>query len=175
MTALIKTLLRYQLSLLLCCVLSPVQAANTGSKRTHTLPGPITARVERVIDGDTLKVTATIWLDQELTILVRLSGIDAPEMRSRNPHNRARAWQAYKALYRMTYQRRITLRNIRRGKYAGRVIADLYLPDGTNVAKHMLKINLAVPYGRKFIARQICHSENCPRSKIDNPKKHINY
>ena len=49
----------------------------------QTLAGPYTATVERVIDGDTLAVRVPVWIGQELTVLVRVRGIDAPERKSR--------------------------------------------------------------------------------------------
>ena len=45
------------------------------------LTGPVPAVVEDVIDGDTLRVRARIWLGQDLAIYVRLAGVDAPEVR----------------------------------------------------------------------------------------------
>jgi endonuclease YncB( thermonuclease family) len=45
------------------------------------LEGPVTATVERVVDGDTLAVRAKIWIGHEIDVLVRLRGIDAPELR----------------------------------------------------------------------------------------------
>ena len=47
------------------------------------LPGPVLAEVVEIIDGDTLAVRARIWLDQTIEARVRLSGIDAPELRGR--------------------------------------------------------------------------------------------
>ena len=46
--------------------------------RPNPLEGPVPAFVERVVDGDTLVVRARIWLGQELRIMVRVAGIDAP-------------------------------------------------------------------------------------------------
>ena len=43
------------------------------------LPGPIPADVIGVIDGDTVKVRAHIWLGHTLLIDIRLAGVDAPE------------------------------------------------------------------------------------------------
>jgi hypothetical protein len=44
------------------------------------VPGPLPADLIRVIDGDTIEVRAHLWLGLELTIRVRLWGIDAPEL-----------------------------------------------------------------------------------------------
>ncbi|MEL7029946.1 MAG: nuclease, partial [Pseudomonadota bacterium] len=56
------------------------------------LDGPVPAQVERVIDGDTIAVRALIWLDHEISVRVRLAGIDAPEgARADCPAEKARA------------------------------------------------------------------------------------
>jgi endonuclease YncB( thermonuclease family) len=47
----------------------------------ETLRGPYDAVVTRVIDGDTFEARVHIWLlRQEVTTLVRIAGIDAPEL-----------------------------------------------------------------------------------------------
>jgi micrococcal nuclease len=46
----------------------------------ETLPGPVPARLVEVIDGDTLRVRARIWLGQEIETAVRLAGVNAPEL-----------------------------------------------------------------------------------------------
>lgn len=48
----------------------------------EALVGPVSAVVERVVDGDTVDVRAHIWLGQTLTVRVRIDGVDAPETRS---------------------------------------------------------------------------------------------
>ena len=124
--------------------------AEASPKRAHTMSGPIKAHVVRVIDGDTIVARVKIWLDQELTVLVRLGRIDAPELRSGTPTQRQAAWKSYKALFTMTKDVTVSLHNIRRGKYSGRVIAEVFLPDGTNVSNMLISKNLARPYGKKF-------------------------
>ncbi len=64
----------------------------------ETLPGPIRARVTGVIDGDTLAVQARIWLGQDVDIHVRLTGIDAPELKSKCAAERDAAVKAREAL-----------------------------------------------------------------------------
>ena len=151
---------------LLGLVIGQLNATAALAKKPHLI-GPIYATVERVIDGDTLIVKAKIWLDQELTVRVRLSGIDAPELKSHNPHHRRLAIQATNILKKITSGRQITLRNIRRGKYAGRVIADVYLNNGIQLSKYLLEHGLAVPYGRRFKIRHNCRANHCAPQKID--------
>ena len=44
---------------------------------------PVLAQVVEVFDGDTLRVSARTWLDQDLLIWVRFDGVDAPETRGK--------------------------------------------------------------------------------------------
>ncbi len=116
--------------------------------RPKMLAGPIPAFVERVVDGDTLVVRARIWLGQELRVRVRISGIDAPEMKSRCTEERALARSARQLVKRLVGQRKISLSQIRQGKYAGRVIAEVAAPNGTLLSAHLLQARLARPYTR---------------------------
>ena len=67
----------------IAAMLALVPAAPTPGVAGEALPGPISAEVVEVIDGDTLAVRARIWLGQELTVRARIAGIDAPELRGR--------------------------------------------------------------------------------------------
>ncbi len=116
--------------------------------RPKALAGPIPAFVERVIDGDTLVVRARIWLGQELKVMVRISGIDAPELRARCDKERQMAISARQFVKRLVGQRKVTLSHIRQGKYAGRVIAKVTDKTGSSLSVQLLNAKLARPYHR---------------------------
>ncbi len=120
----------------------------SATARPKPLEGPIPAFVERVIDGDTLVVRARIWLGQELRVMVRVAGIDAPEMRARCNKERQLARSARHFVKRLVGQSKITLNNIRQGKYAGRVIATVTDNSGSSLSAQLLDANLARPYKR---------------------------
>jgi hypothetical protein len=44
------------------------------------LAGPVPAQVVRVVDGYIIEVRAHIWLGRDILTLVRLAGVDAPEL-----------------------------------------------------------------------------------------------
>lgn len=134
-------------TLVMALVFSGVVAQNALS-RPKVLEGPIPAFVERVIDGDTLVVRARIWLGQELRVMVRINGIDAPEMRSHCEQERRLAISARRFVKRLVGQRKIALSNIHQGKYAGRVIAEVTDNSGSLLSDRLLKANLARPYKR---------------------------
>ncbi|WP_173980368.1 thermonuclease family protein [Magnetospirillum sp. UT-4] len=61
-----------------------IAALMAGQARSgDILPGPIPATVQKVVDGDTVHVRARIRLGQDVETMVRLAGIDTPEIRGR--------------------------------------------------------------------------------------------
>jgi micrococcal nuclease len=102
-------------------------------RAAETLPGPVPAQVVAVVDGDTLSVRAHIWLGQEVATLVRLAGIDTPELKGECESERARARAARDYLER--YE-----------KYAGRVMAKVASADGGDLSERMIAAGFARAY-----------------------------
>ena len=69
--------------LLLGLAIFPVTTAGAGENQWRSIAGPVTARVIRIIDGDTIEVDAHPWPGHAVRVSVRLRGIDTPERRSR--------------------------------------------------------------------------------------------
>jgi micrococcal nuclease len=116
------------------------------------ISGPVEAEILRVIDGDTILVSAKPWPQQSVEVYVRLRGIDTPELRSRCPEHREAARSARDLLTSLASDGiRIALSDIEGDKFFGRVVADVRLADGTNPAHHLLEAGLGVAYdgGRK--------------------------
>ncbi|WDI33135.1 thermonuclease family protein [Hyphococcus flavus] len=87
--------------------------------------------VERVIDGDTIKMRVAIWLDQEITVAVRVAGIDAPELfRPRCDAERTLALEAKVFAEDFLKNGEAELTDIEQGKYAGRVVANINAAGG---------------------------------------------
>jgi micrococcal nuclease len=112
----------------------------------ETLSGPYRAEVERVVDGDTLAVRVAVWLGQELRVLVRIRGIDAPEMRARCPRERELAREAAEHLTGLVGGGPVDLTNIAGGKYYGRVVADASSAGSGDLAAAMVAPGLARRY-----------------------------
>ena len=110
------------------------------------LPGPIPARVERVVDGDTVVVVATIWLGQTITTHVRIAGVDTPELRGDCPRERDMAQAARDRLNNLLAPSEVTLHGVRLGTYAGRVIAEIRDSQGRDVGAVLLAQGLARAY-----------------------------
>ena len=111
------------------------------------IDGPVPATVLRIIDGDTIMVSARVWLGQRIETQVRLAGADAPELRGRCPRERDLAVRARDFAEARLNGRAILLRDIHFGKYAGRVIARVELASGDDFAQDMIAAGLARVYG----------------------------
>ncbi len=108
-------------------------------------PGPVSAHVVRVIDGDTFEASAAVWLDQQVAVRVRIAGIDAPELRARCDAERKGAEAARDYLARRIADSDVTLSAVRYDKYGGRV--DAVVEDrGGDIARAMLRARLARAY-----------------------------
>jgi micrococcal nuclease len=110
------------------------------------LPGPYRAEILEVIDGDTARMRIEVWLGQKIDITVRLDGIDAPELSGACRLEEEQAQQAKKALHHLISSRTVLLRDIRYGKYAGRIIARLETEGGQDIASLLLSRNLVRAY-----------------------------
>jgi len=107
-------------------------------------------KVVRVYDGDTITIAARIVVDgTEIPKLfrfnVRLRGIDSPEIKTKNAHEKALAVQSRDKLAEFIMNTIVTLENIDYDKY-GRILADVIAKNGANVSDWMLAQKLAVKY-----------------------------
>ena len=116
------------------------------STAAEILPGPYAGAVERVVDGDTLAVRVNVWLGQELRVLVRVRGIDAPELRGDCEAEKAQARDAAAALARLVADGSVVLSAIEGDKYYGRVVADVATPDGRHVGLSLISDGFARRY-----------------------------
>ncbi len=112
----------------------------------ETLEGPYEAAVVQVLDGDTIRVRARIWLGTDVELLVRIDGIDTPEIRGKCAHEKALAARARALTESLVAGGAVRLHDVRYGKYAGRVVARV-VADGQDIADLLLAAGLAHRYG----------------------------
>lgn len=98
------------------------------------------------MDGDTLKVRVPVWPGFEAEALVRLRGIDAPEVRARCETEREVANRARDFLEATLREGTVVLTDVSGDKYFGRVLAHVATEDGTPVTELLLREGLARPY-----------------------------
>lgn len=111
------------------------------------LPGPIPARVIRVVDGDTVLVRARIWLGQDVETNVRLLGVDTPEKRGKCDAERSAAEQAETFVAgKLAGDDWIALRDIIADKYGKRVVARVITAKGEDLSALLIANKLARDY-----------------------------
>jgi endonuclease YncB( thermonuclease family) len=146
-------------AIILC--FAPLAAAPASAYEAHrfAISGPVEAELVSVIDGDTVMVNARPWPQQSISVLVRIRGIDTPELHAHCPGLRELALAARDVLAEAlaSEQGRLTLWDISGDKYFGRVVANVSFGHGRDAAALMLAAGLASPYdgGRK--AREVCN------------------
>ena len=106
----------------------------------------VPATVVSVTDGDTIKVDAFPWPRITIRVSVRIDGIDTPEIRGKCEREKEMALAARDAVVELVGGGKVVLGNVRHGKYAGRVVARVVLPDGREVGEEMLRRGLARSY-----------------------------
>ena len=111
----------------------------------EALAGPVSAIVERIVDGDTIEVRAHIWLGQSLNIRVRIDGVDTPELRSDCADERRLAAAARDYLAHRLLNKEITLIRVVYDKFGGRVRAEISDAD-RDIARALIVAGLARPY-----------------------------
>ena len=93
--------------------LLPLILATTPAWAGSDIAGPVDAVVERVVDGDTVRVSARIWVDQYVSVSVRLKDVDAPELfRPQCPAEKEKAQAAKDFVEGMLGAGAVTLREV---------------------------------------------------------------
>ena len=105
----------------------------------------IEAKCVDVYDGDTVTIIYENESDNCVyKSSVRIRGIDAPEMRTKNKIEKEVALKAKEEMTNLVYQKYIKLENIDYDKY-GRILADIYIKN-INVSEYMVNKRLGIKY-----------------------------
>lgn len=100
--------------------------------------------VVMVTDGDTFRIKLALPPPFD-RIAVRVSGIDTPELRSKDECERELAAYAFEvATYRLTLAKRVDLVDVQPDKYFR--INAIVLVDGESLGRVLLEAGLAAPY-----------------------------
>lgn len=120
------------------------------SAAAATTPGTLPSVLE-VIDGDTVTVAAPYLPDPlPKVLLLRIAGVDTPELRSSDPNEREAARKAKDFVSETLKNGGYTVKIISWDKYA-RLLGDITLRDGKLLSNTLIEKGLGVPYngGRK--------------------------
>ena len=145
---------RILLAVLLLLIPGLPMAAETGNLRAP-IEGPVEAELISIIDGDTLLVEARPWPQHRVTVLVRIRGIDAPELKAKCETARRAAIRAKERLADLAHGR-IRLSNIAGDKYFGRVVADVATGNAEDVGSSLLAQGLVRAYDGGHRTAQSC-------------------
>lgn len=106
------------------------------------------AFVDKIVDGDTIRVRAEVWPGVVINTAVRIMGIDTPETRRpKCDEEKTMGDAATRALARLVPVHSVVILSaIKNGKFAGRVIAQVLTPEGVDVGVFMLDGGYARPY-----------------------------
>ena len=124
-------------------------------KDTIPFVPPITEGIViKVYDGDTITIATSLYISQSQPISplipvtyrmsIRLVGIDAPEMKTKNPLEKELAKKSQQALEDLILNKPVQLKNVSTEKY-GRILADVYV-NNLHVNKWLLDNSYAVEY-----------------------------
>jgi micrococcal nuclease len=100
-----------------------------------------------IVDGDTFKTNLIGLPDSLRKVSVRIKGIDTPEIKGKCLQEIEKAIEAKSKLKEIISDySAITVKNVKWDKYGGRILGDVYLSNGNNVASEMISSGLARPY-----------------------------
>lgn len=128
-------------------VLAPLMLATLAGRSALAEQTHVPAEVLRVVDGDTVEVVAMPWPRWSVRILVRLRGIDTPELRGACASERLAAHDARRTLQDMltAAEGRVLLVDPEIGSFAGRVVAGVKV-NGVDVAAELIDAGYGRPY-----------------------------
>jgi endonuclease YncB( thermonuclease family) len=100
----------------------------------------------KVYDGDTITIASKLPYPSSplYRFSVRLNGIDCPEIKGKDIHEKECAQIAKNELSNLILNKVVLLKNINTEKY-GRILADVYI-DNINLNEYMIEKRLAVLY-----------------------------
>ncbi len=110
------------------------------------ITGPISAKVIKVYDGDTFTVEAYPWPGLTAKASVRIDGVDTPEIRGKCDEEKQKAIEARNYVRSLILGEVVQLENVKHGKYAGRVVAEVILDGGENLAEKIISQGLGREY-----------------------------
>jgi|TARA_Y100000389_G_C17264748_1_gene414854 micrococcal nuclease len=102
------------------------------------------AKLDRVVDGDTIDAHINLGFDITIHKRIRLAGIDTPESRTRDLEEKARGLASKDRLVELLGEGSFILESKEVGKY-GRVLGTLHVED-VNINETLVEEGFAVEY-----------------------------
>jgi endonuclease YncB( thermonuclease family) len=108
--------------------------------------GGYPAEVLRISDGDTFEARVHVWPGIAITTLVRLRGIDTPELKARCSEERRKAEAARQALGAILAEGSVELSGVGLDKFGGRIDATASTQSTPDISGALLRAGLARSY-----------------------------
>jgi endonuclease YncB( thermonuclease family) len=147
MNRIFENILKSHLCYYKCYTNDTIEQPIVNWKDTIPFVPPINSGIViKVYDGDTITIASKLpYSKSEMyRFVVRLNGIDSPEIKSNNEEEKTTAKEARDYLTSKILHKSVVLKNITTEKY-GRILADLYLGD-LHINKLMIIERFAVEY-----------------------------
>lgn len=127
--------------------LTPSRIAGGEEAARYVRVGDQEWQILAVIDGDTIRVRAANLPTPLDHMLIRIRGIDTPEIGSKAKclHEQEEAEKARRFTEQFLLQGNIQIEDLKWDKYGGRVLADLWVA-GKSLSEHLIKAQLGRPY-----------------------------
>jgi len=132
-------------------------AFSAHAKETRLYPGAYSADVYYITDGDTFFARAHLWPGLNTDVNIRILGLDTPETwrpkcdaekiagKAATAYLMELLGSPYRGAILGQPMASVELRNVKRGKYAGRILADVFY-NGQNVTEAILQAGHGRPY-----------------------------
>jgi micrococcal nuclease len=104
------------------------------------------AHVLRVLDGDTIEVTIDVGFNISINQIVRLSGIDSPEIHSLNEKEKQAGLFVKDYVSELLIGEDVFLQTIKYDDKYGRYLANVVLMDGSMLNEHLINIGFVNSY-----------------------------
>lgn len=104
------------------------------------------AEVLRISDGDTFEARVQVWPGIAITTMVRLRGVDTPELKARCPEERVKAEAARAKLAAILAEGSVELRGVGLDKFGGRIDASASTRSTPDVSAAILQAGLGRSY-----------------------------
>ena len=126
-----------------CLALSITSAHADGTVMKH----PISVYATRVIDGDSIVISAHLWLNLYQETVLRLAHVDAPEIYGKCPEEKEKAEEATQFVKRwLEGSNMLTIHDIQQDKFGGRVVGRIVNERNQDLGQLLLANMLARPY-----------------------------
>ena len=126
-----------------CVLTAPANAQTAGE---GTVVQAVSALVTDAYDGDTLTVEAALWPDLTWEGSVRVVGVDSPEIRGLCELEHAWAILARDYVRDLLIDETVFLTDVENDRYGGRVLAQVHLESGDNLADLLIANGLGRTY-----------------------------